>query len=110
MYLRLNSSHVPMKWLKTANEYNIAKDKSGILIQGQIEGGYLRALPVMVQRNAVHIVPNPKLGFNGFVVATEDDGIYQPEVKLTKARQELAETLDWHFKIMFLPVSVPYSD
>jgi len=96
-------------FIQSANEYELARDGSGILIQGNLEGTELTALPIEVKRNAVHIVPHPALGV-GLQVVTSGDGIVSPQIRLPKSKQDLLANMDWHFKIMFLPVNLPFAE
>ena len=110
MYLRLKGRRMPTEFMTTASEYLEAPDRSGILIKGTLKGNTLAALPLEVRKNALHIVPNPKLGVAGVQIVTKDDGVVTPQVRLTKDQQELVAELDYHFKIMFQLVSLPWVD
>lgn len=108
MYLRMKSTHVAKAMLDHDGEYILAPDGSGLRVMGLLEGGQLVGRSFRVKKHAVHIVPNPKLGA-GVQVATKDDGPIAPALKLSKSQQEIVDELDWHFKIMVIPVDLPWA-
>ena len=106
MYTRLNSKRLPTVVLKTENEYEIANDKSCVLMKGTIgEQGILLG-PITCSKHAVHVYRNPLLGEN-FQIITPDDGSVELNTKIAKNKLELAQELDYHFKVFIVRVDLP---
>lgn len=106
MYTRLNSTRLPTMVIKTENKYEIAKDKSCVLIKGEIVDGKLQVGPIATNRHAVHVYRNPALG-QSFDIITPDDGLVELDTKITKAKMEGAEELKWHYKVMIVRIDLP---
>lgn len=109
MYTRLNSKRLPTMVLRTENEYEIAKDKSCVLIKGQVEDGKLLVGPIATNRHAVHVYRNPALG-QSFDIITPDDGVIELDTKVSKAKIEGAEDLEYHYKVFIVRIDLPVLD
>ena len=109
MYTRLTSKWLPLRVLKTENKYEIAKDKSCVLIKGEVIEGVLVVGPVRIERHAVQVYRNPALG-QSFSIITPDDGTVELDTRVVKSKQEGMEDLDYHFKIFICRVDLPPGD
>ena len=109
MYTRLNSNRLPLVVIKTENEYIISSDKSGVLVKGTLDGGYLSTLPIRLERHAIHVMTNPALG-GGLTAYTPDDGEFVAKVRVSKAKEEILDTLDWHFRLAIVRIDLPALD
>lgn len=114
MYTRLNSRRMPSMVLRTDNEWEIAEDKSCVLIRGDLLSNVddgtakptgLITSPICTERHAVHVYMNPKLG-SGFQIITPDDGPVDL-VKPAKNKLSAADDLEWHYKVFIVRVDLP---
>lgn len=106
MYTRLNSRRMPSMVVNTDLEWEIAEDKSCLLVKNPItEDGEFVTGSVSTTRHCVHVYRNPALG-QSFQIITPDDGpvfLSGP----TKAKAKDADQLDWHYKIFIVRVDLP---
>lgn len=105
MYIRLTSRRFPSDVLTTDNEWSISKDKSGALILADEE---MMVAPILIKRHAVHVTRNPALG-HYFEIVTEDNGLFNLP-PIPKSKLEIAKDLEWHYKIYFVRVDIPFSE
>lgn len=107
MYTRINSNRLPMVVLKTANNWSIASDKSGVNFLGFIGEKSIVLSPIRAEKHGVHLMVNPLLGDHGITVILPDYGDIIPEVKLNKSQLELAAGLEWHFRACIVRIDLP---
>lgn len=102
MYTRLNSRRMPSMVLRTDCEWELANDKSCVLLQAnQTEDGLKAELST--ERHAAHVLLNPALG-TGFQIITPDDGVVSLK-SIPKAKQDVA--VDWHYKVFIVRIDLP---
>ena len=107
MYTRLNSRRMPSMVIGTDNAFTIAKDKSAVLMKGDIdENGDYFIGPICCHRHAVHVLRNPALGGYSLEVVTPDDGEYHFRPPAKNKLKE-AEELAWHYKIFIVRIDLP---
>lgn len=96
--------------IKTDNDWEIANDKSGILMAGYVSEGpttkTVRTLPIKLDRHAVHVMVNPVLG-GGFFAYTPDDGEFVLERRIPKSVMNKLGAIDWHFRLCIVRIDLP---
>lgn len=105
MYVRLNSRRMPSMIVKTDVEWEIAEDKSCMLLKLDLEGDNPTDGIISTERHCAHVYLNPQLG-SKFQIVTPDDGMtLLPSI--AKSKQAVAADLPWHYKVFIVRVDLP---
>ncbi len=110
MYTRLNSRNLPMRVVQTENSYEIAPDKSCLLMSGKFgeESDTFYIGPISTKIHAVHVQMNPKLG-NSLQIITPDDGTVAL-TPVSNKKYALAKSLPWQYRVFIVRIDLPQMD
>lgn len=106
MYTRINSRRMPTMVVSTESPWEIAEDKSCILMKAEPDGsGDYTSPKLSTTRHCVHVLSNPALG-GKFQIITPDDGSVELP-GFAKSKYNLVGDLDWHYKVFIVRVDLP---